>query len=1076
MTPIRNLLSDAVRYGLAAGAVGFAGLASMSAFAQDTTAPKPDETKAKEVGRVEVIGSRIKRSVDTEPTAPVTVMTKADIQQTGLTSTFDVLNHITASDGTGLSTVTTQTNGSDGSTSVSLRNLGANRTLVLVDGKRWVTDITGTVDLSSIPVAIIERVEVLKDGASTIYGSDAIAGVINIITRRKFEGAQAGWSYGQTSHGDGAQESEDVTIGANGEHSNAVVSLSRSKQTAIYFANRTRTQFPFFGCASLLSHWPASDPNSLASSCGSSSGQFGRIGIRWNGSLGPNPGIFGFGGSVALNNSFNDQGSQTANPANATATAPGTKITDFHVFDPLDRYNYAPINYLQQPAVRNNLFASGRFDITDNIQAYARVSYTQRQSSQQLAQVPDGLNRASFGAPWQFNVDPNDIFNPFTAAGYTVTNVRLRNVAIGPRHNTYDFNTLGSTVGLQGSFTLGERSFDWEVYAQYNSEHDSLVGSNYVNLFNLKTAIGPSFADANGLHCGTYNPLAPNNGAIAGCTPFNLFSGPTLGVGNKYKTADGSGPGGYYTVTAADVQAMINYVRYTLTSSDGNKDYNYGATISGEIVPLQGGMLQFAAGAEQRRSTSFQQPDALVAGGGSSTNFQQPSSGGTKQTDVYLEIDAPLLKNLPGAKELEIDAAVRHSSITAQGNFGQQLGNGTILPQVHLNENIGSPTNKKFSLRWKPVDDLLVRSSWGDTFRSPSVFDLFSGVSQNFPIALDPCNARQFSALPAAGQARCLAAGIPPGGINDPSQYFGSQLSGTTGGNPLLKPEHGHDFTAGLVWSPSWDVLKGLNVTVDYWRINLKDAIVANGAQTTLNNCYKLNQADSCAQIVRLPNGNLFNVASTEFNATSFKTDGFDFGATYSYETSSWGRFGVKLDSTYTRHASTDGANGVGFYNGGPSWKWRTNMTLDWTRGDWDASWTMRYTSALIENVGCSTKVDTGINTPFGFLPEATNAGANAIICNHPNSTYINDTFNPSVGSALGVGGRLLGYNRIGGTVFHDVQVGWKAPWKAHLSVGARNVFGKEPPLIASSFAGSFDAAYDLPGGPFYYFQYRQDF
>src|SRR5450432_479211 len=194
MTPIRNLLSDAVRYGLAAGAVGIAGLASMSAFAQDTTAPSnTDTTKAKNLDRVEVIGTRIKRAVDTEPTSPVTTLTRADIEQTGLTSTFDIINHISASDGSGLSTVTTQTNGSDGTQTVSLRNLGPQRTLLLVDGKRWPADANGVVDLSTIPVAIIERVEVLKDGASAIYGSDAIAGVINIITRKKFDGAQVGW-------------------------------------------------------------------------------------------------------------------------------------------------------------------------------------------------------------------------------------------------------------------------------------------------------------------------------------------------------------------------------------------------------------------------------------------------------------------------------------------------------------------------------------------------------------------------------------------------------------------------------------------------------------------------------------------------------------------------------------------------------------------------------------------------------------------------------------------------------------------------------------------------------------------
>ncbi|MBS0194413.1 MAG: TonB-dependent receptor [Proteobacteria bacterium] len=1068
MTPIRNLLSDAVRYGLAAGAVGFAGLASASAFAQDNTAPAPDSTKAKEVGRVEVIGSRIKRAVDTEPTAPVTTMTRADIAQTGLTSTFDVLNHITASDGTGLSTVTTQTNGSDGSTNVSLRGLGAQRTLVLVDGKRWPVDISGVVDLSSIPVAIIERVEVLKDGASTIYGSDAIAGVVNIITRKKFNGAQLNWSYGQTTHGDGGQESEDITIGANGERSSAVIGLSRSKQGTIFAGNRKLTNFPHFGCQALLTNYPASDPNGYLSQatslggCGSSSSQFGRFSVA---------GL----GSMTLNNSFNNSGNASLPPASDIATAPGTKLTDYHHFGNLDRYNFAPVNYLQQPAVRNSLYASGHFDITDNVSAYARVSYTQRQSSQQLAQVPDGINRTSFGPQWVFFKNPDgsraplpagSIFNPFSAAGFNVMDVRLRNIAIGPRKNNYDFNTLMSIGGLQGSFEVAGRNFDWDVYAQYNSERDTKIGDNYINLFNLKTAIGPSFADANGLHCGVYNPAAANNGAIQNCTPFNLFSGPNMGLGNSYTRADN--PLLKYTVTAADVSAMLNYVRYTEAQADGNKGYNYGGNISGEILPLQGGMLQFAAGVEQRRSTSFFAPDALVAAGGSSDNFALPASGATKETAEYFEIDAPLLKNLPGAKELELDAAVRHSNDKASGLIGMVSPTGAILSPTQMSVTPGSPTTSKFSLRWKPIDDVLVRASYGSTFRAPSVFDLFAGQQQNFPNATDPCGTQTIAALPAAGQALCHAQGAPANGV---APTGSSQITALNGGNPLLKPERGHDLTFGVVISPSWDMLKGLNITVDYWKINLNNAITAFSAQTILNNCYRLNLLDNCALITRNPNGGtLANTNIVEFNANTLLADGIDFGLTYRKETE-WGNFGVKWDSTYTHRNSTDGINSVGVYQGAPSWKWRSNFTLDWTRGDWDASWTMRYYSPMVENFGCSWVTD-----PAFGAPEAAAAGADPLICNHPNSTFTNNNFNPAVGSAVGLGGRLLGYNRVGTTVYHDVQVGWKAPWKAHVSLGVRNLFGKEPPMVASSFANSFDAAYDLPGGPFYYFQYRQDF
>ncbi len=1052
MTPIRNLLSDAVRYGLVAGTVGFAGLASMSALAQDTTA-KTDSTKAKEVGRVEVIGSRIKRSVDTEPTAPVTTMTRADIAQTGLTSTFDVLNHLSASDGTGLSTVTTQTNGSDGSQSISLREMGAQRTLVLVDGKRWPTDANGIVDLSSIPVAIIERVEVLKDGASAIYGSDAIAGVINIVTRKRFEGAELSWYYGQTSHGDGEQDSESVTIGANGDRTNAVISLSRSAQKTISAGARSRTDANIYGCDQILADYNPStvygpeDPHRLAGKCGSLISQFG---VFYDPSINPSA-------LISLNHS-----------ADGSSWAPGTKASDFHVFNPLDRYNFAPVNYLQQPATRNSLFASGNFDITDNVSAYARVTYTQRRSSQQLAQVPTtATSSGSSGPQWIMGYDNNSIFNPVKAPAPSycapgigshcaVTwNTYFRNVALGPRHNDYTFNTLAGTVGLQGSFQLGDRNFDWETYAQYNSADNTKIGLNYVNLLHLNAGMGASFADANGLHCGT-----PGN-VIFGCVPIDLFNGPGMGLGNKYKTVDGSGPGGFYTVTAADVQAMLNYMGYTEVQHDNNSGINYGATLSGEIAPLQGGMLAFAAGVEQRRANANFSPDPLAASGASSDNAVLPTSGSTKVNEWYLELQAPLLKNLPWAKELEIDAAIRKSDYSGRGFFNFN----------DVASNPGSPSTSKFSLRWKPFDDLLLRGTWGQTFRAPSVNDLYSGLAQNFPIATDPCSVTadpaidNFSNLSAAGKAECIKEGVAAGGVHIPSNQ---QISAYQGGNPALQPEHGHDLTYGFVWSPSqWDALKGFNLTVDYWKISLNQAISALGAQDILNRCYGLvggiaaGSSLYCGLISRATGGatagRLTNVIGVEFNLSRLVTDGIDIGMNWRRETG-WGTFGAKFDSTYTRSYKTAGSdtdplsdNLVGQYANGPLFRWRSNLTLDWTRGDWDASWTMRYMSAQDENFGCNSK---------GILK--------SLICNRPASF---SHFAPDDGI-----GSNLGYNHMGAVVYHDVQVGWKAPWKAHVALGARNVFGKEPPLAASAFAQSFDASYDMPGGPFYYLQYTQSF
>jgi iron complex outermembrane receptor protein len=1072
MTPIRNLLGDAVRYGLAAGAVGIAGLASTSAFAQDKPAT---DKKATNLDRVEVLGSRIKRAVDTEPTAPVTTLTRADIEQTGLTSTFDIINHISASDGSGLSTVTTQTNGSDGTQTVSLRNLGPQRTLVLVDGKRWPTGggggtgDAGIVDLSTIPVAVIERIEVLKDGASAIYGSDAISGVINIITRKKYEGAQVAWTYGQTTHGDGEQNSEEVTIGANGERSNAVISLSRSEQKAIFAGNRSQTDASKFGCDQVLADFDPNavygpeDPHRLARKCGSAISEWGLF-------------FTPLAGVISLNHS-----------ADGTSWAPGTKPSDFHANNALDRYNFAPVNYLQQPATRNNLYASGNFEITDSVSAYARVDYNQRRSSQQLAQVPTlASTSGSNGPQWAFGISGGNLFNPFkTAAGCAATATScadafiplafFRNVAVGPRHNINNFDTLASTAGLQGSFSFADRNFDWEVYGQYNTHDATKVGLNYINLFHLNQGLGASFVDAAGPHCGTPGAI------IQGCVPVNLFNGPGMGLGNRYPIAGG----GFYTITQQDVANMVNYMSYTEVATNSSRGINYGGNISGEIAPLPGGMLSFAAGVETRRSSARFNPDALVSSGGSSDNFTTPTSGQTKVDEYYLEVDAPILKNVQFAKELEFDAAVRKSSYSASGLVGTDTSTN----------NPGSPTTAKFSLRWKPFDDLLLRGTYGQTFRAPSVNDLYSGGSENFPQATDPCNSVNFPSLSQAGKTVCESQNVQgpdpqlgqPGHApqnSDPTKpgwtggvvQRNGQIRSLGGGNPLLQPEKGHDLTYGFVWSPSWSVLKGFNLTVDYWKIELNNVLTTLGAQNVLDNCYgDSNRTDPniqpgdpqyCDKVPRNAGGQPTGVITSQFNLARLKQSGVDIGMNYKYETNGWGTFGVKSDSTYTAQSQSVsnksqalGADTVGEYVGAPNFRWRSNLTFDWTRGDWDANWTMRYMSAQDENFGC--------NQGTGLVE-----GLKSFMCNRPESyshfsPQGQDPAHPTAG---------LGYNHIGAVVYHDLQVGWKAPWKAHLSVGARNIFGKEPPLVATSFAQSFDASYDLPGGPFYYFQYRQDF
>ena len=1000
-----NQLSNAIKFALFVGAT--ASFATASAFAQDA-APAPNDESSK-IDEVNVVGSRIKRSVEEEGAQPVQILTRADIERTGLNNVYEILNSITSSDGSGLSTVTTQTNGSDGSQQISLRGLGAGRTLVLVDGRRWVTDIDGTVDFSTIPVAIIQRIEILKDGASAIYGSDAIAGVINIVTRKDYDGAQAGVYYGQTAKSDGARKGADITIGAKGERTNTVFSVSHTSQESIFAGDREISAIPRFGnavygyaggdCQAVLGG--AADPFGLGASCGSGSGVFGSF---------SGAGIVG--GSRALN--------QNANLAD------GIQITDFHLFNNTDRYNFSPINYLQQPAKRTNVFAAGSFDLTDNLSAFVRASYTKRTSSQQLAPVPLTIrNNGSAGPAWQFPIAANSVFNPF---GVAITSANYRMAVAGPRQNFFDYDIFSLQTGLEGNFSLGDRAFNWELVAQRNDGQYDSRGENYTNLLNLRQALGPSFADAGGLRCGVVGAI------IAGCTPFGITLGPTAGVGALVPNG-----GAGYTVTQADVDRALAYVTYTLVDQTGITSRNYSGNVSGELFELPGGMFGFALGFESRTDGIFYQPDALVAGAGSSNNFSEPTKGRSSVDELYLEIVAPILKDVTAFKELELSAAIRKSDYTASGLIGG----------VPVESDPGSPTNLKFGLKWKPIDDLLIRYNWGETFRAPSANDLYGGGGESFPNTSDPCSSTggRFGNLSPASQALCISQGVAPGG----TPQLNAQIRSLVGGNPNLTPEFGSNRTFGVVYSPSW--LEGFNITADYWDIKLDDALATQSANNILQRCYPTLASGLasdplfCSFVERAANGDIISTRTAQFNANSLAVRGIDFGLSYNFDTR-FGAFRMKWDTTHTIHNFLNRESGskdvTGRYDGTPNWSNRSTFSTTWQKGDFDISWTTRYTSDLVE--GCFT------------------------YCN----SYSND-LNQDWNQDGVADGELR--NHTGQYAVHDIQFGWKAPWDAKVAIGARNVFGKEPPILTNNtFAHNFDAGYDIPGGAFWYAQYRQDF
>jgi len=472
MTLNHNVLSKSLRLALAIGAV------STASFAPTQYAAAQDSEDAQTLAPVQVTGSRIKRT-DLETSQPVLVVTKADIAATGLAQIGDILQNLTTA---GAALNQTFNNGGNGSTYVDLRDLGANRTLILVNGRRFAPDgqaLSGIVDLNSIPTSMIERIEVLKDGASTIYGSDAIAGVINIITLDRFEGMEVNAYLGENSEGDGRTESYDWTAGASNDTTSLIVNASFTKNEPIFAGDRDISRVPQFG----------------ADFCASTTNPNGRFGLA------------GRTGTFTL-----------TNPA---PTAPGVvqaagNIRPFAI--PGDCYNFAPDNYLVTPSERYSLFAKVKHNITDSIFFRSELVYTNRESDQLLAAIPVTFAGSGlFGGNVRFDVSPNSFYNPF---GVATTRVQRRLNETGGRQFAQDVDVWHYNGGVEGFFLLGERSFSWDLGYSYSKSQDQDITTGQVNLNRVATAVGPSFRNAQGqILCGTPTAI------IAGCVPLNIFGG-----------------------------------------------------------------------------------------------------------------------------------------------------------------------------------------------------------------------------------------------------------------------------------------------------------------------------------------------------------------------------------------------------------------------------------------------------------------------------------------------------------------------------------------------------------------------
>lgn len=933
----------------------FAVLLATTALYIASPAPASAQDETAEEEEIVITGSRIRRDPLTNA-APVAELTGEDLDRTGLASTADILQRLPFSGG-GLNTRQNSSgnfgNPPDGggvgagSSEIDLRYLNPRRVLVLVDGLRWVngasaSGVPGSTDLNTIPAGLIERIEVLQEGASSIYGTDAIAGVVNIITRDNFVGFEASAYAGIYEDGDGETQNYELTWGADTGDTHIVLGVSYVNQEGVSAADRDISLFP--------------QPYATSCAAGGCSG-----GIL--------QGLFEIDdpntpeGLIDLVTNLGVVGVPQYDPND-----PFGPTSDFHEFSVADRFNFQPFNFMLTPSRRAGIFGIVTQDLTDDIRLRVRAVYNNRVSENQAAPIPlfIGPDAGNGNLLDTISIDATNPYNPFgfTLEPGTFTVVTRRLIEAGPRHFEQTVNTYYVAGTLDGEYEFGDRTLYWDANAVWSRNRAEQIMHGNVNSRRLQQALGPA------AQC------------TAPCVPFNIF-------------------GGAGSVTPE----MLNFVGFIQNdvSEQELSDYTINATL--DLFDLPAGPLSFAAGAEYRELSGFFQPDAVVVAGESSDIPAQPTAGSYDVTELYAEVDVPILADMPFAEELSLSAATRYSDYST---FGEE-------------------TTYQAGLRWRPIADLLFRATFAEGLRAPTIGELFGSQSRFDQLLNDPCSdmlgLNGGPVAPPAVQQNCVTLGVP---ANGSYVQLNPQISVVTGGNPNLNPETSEGVTVGVVYSPAWardaSWTSGLTLEANWNRIELDSPIQPLNAQLQLNRCVQTLDPVSCAGITRTASGVINGFANQLTNIGRIETESVDTRISYQSPEYSFGTLSLTWVTNFlvefTEYVPTTGGFTAvsleGFERGSPAQAYpelKSSLTLDWTHQDWRVSLTERYIDEVTE---------------------------------------------------------LVGGNVLDETWYTDVQVGWTPEFandRVTFLVGVTNVFDEDPPGCFSCDLNNYDpSTYDIPG------------
>jgi outer membrane receptor protein involved in Fe transport len=864
-----------------------------------------------EVSEVVVTGTRIP-SPNLESVSPVTAIGAAELRAQGVTRVEDMINTLPqafAAQGAALS------NGSTGTATVNLRGLGATRTLVLIDGRRLMPGTPNTLggslaaDINFIPGALVQRVDVLTGGASAVYGADAVAGVVNFILQKNFEGVRIDAQYGIYQHD---QHSSVADVVSARQATAAVKSFftlpkdnvrdgEQSEVTLVIGVNAPDGKGNVTAYAGYRHVEPVLQGNRDFSSCTLNSGAtFAAAGCG--------------GSGTAFPARIGTQIVDPAGPGNTFRTRTGADV-----------YNFGPSNYYQRPDDRYVMGAFASYEIQPWATAYADLMFMDDVSTYQIA--PGGIFAGTFSincANPFLSAQQRGLMPATTASGggtcatnnagtFTGT-VARRNIEGGGRQGRTEHTQYRYVIGLRGDLN---DNWNYDFYMQYGRVEFTQTQTGFFRTSAINNALNVVSVN------GTPTCTSVVNGTDLACVPYNIFQ---LGQVNRNQ---------------------LNYLE-TPSTQQGNLfervvNFSMGADLTdyGVKSPWAEDGVGISFGAEYRRETFDFAADFISSSGdlNGSGGANPPVNGAYDVYEGFAEARIPVITDMPFIKRAQIELAYRYSDYSS---------------------GAGTTDTYKIAGDWQIVDDLRVRASYQRAVRAPHVLELFSPQNVVLDGTQDPC-----AGLAASNPlvAKCASIfKLTTAQVLAIEKNPANQYNGQIGGNPNLAPETSDTISFGFVATPTF--LPGFNLSADYFDIKVKDYINGIGADVIINRCVQSADPFFCNLVHRDAAGSLWLsnqgfVTDTTLNTGALRTKGVDVNASYRTDLDALGMEnmgGITMSfvGTYLDKLQTKPLPGDPYYDCAglygtvclvPAPEWRHKVRLTWNTpfeyGDWFKSWNL---------------------------------------------------------------------------------------------------------------------------------------